>query len=769
MKRIPLLAVVLLALSCSAEEDWATCSPCRCSWVSGRKNADCKWTPSTTLNSIPMNLSSEIRSVDFSDQPLYELQKNAFASVNLGDLQKIKLVNCRLSVIDKAAFSHMQLLIELDMSKNDVSKFDAETFKDNKRLRVLRLNDNKLERLEDGLFSNLTYLQSVELNNNRIAYIGKYVFFNTPKLLNIMLNSNLLKYMDASIIQNLEKLSSLSLHNNSWVCDCHLKTFRDLTVEHNNWFTLPTECAYPERLKGRSWSELSSEDFACRPRIIDPPNSSKSIEAEFGNVTLSCKVKGNPRPDVNWVFKNAIIDSNPRRPGGHRYSQTSSIIGDDTYWFNLTIVNVNYQDGGEYKCAAKNPGGIQERNITLKVTYLPSPASGIALADTWTLVLFIILGLVILALLLTVLLWCCLRKSRNGRHHAKGNAMSPNGDISLEGTCTEMEKSLICAVNPVEKPPRQYPPSVASGVTEVSEVQKTLLDNDSIFAAGDDDSRFSDFVEPTPRKSSNLLDVEHIRSDRPYPPDLLSFPARGMQISPAGSSASTVPDHSRLQSHGAQSPVHSPLFDTPGIYRTLPYSRSHSPFTSPHGAAPVIIPRSANKGYVTMPRRNRVPSWSSAPPSSPLIAEPVYDNLGLRTTAEGSSMLSLNKAGNGEAVATPRPRPIVSPVGVGGYPASGMGSIPIEEFEVHQLNGRSNQIMSPGLENMVGKRDSWTRMNPEATPQPKHDVDARRLSSASLASVPEGRKIAPRPPPKPKKSVSTGPLFEDEGEDGTEV
>lgn len=61
--------------------------------------------------------------------------------------------------------------------------------------------------------------------------------------------------------------------------------------------------------------------------------------------------------------------------------------------------------------------------------------------------------------------------------------MAPNGDISLEGTAAEMEKSLITAVNPVVKPPRQYsvPPSVASGVTEVSEVNRTLLDNDSVF------------------------------------------------------------------------------------------------------------------------------------------------------------------------------------------------------------------------------------------------------------------------------------------------
>lgn len=32
-----------------------------------------------------------------------------------------------------------------------------------------------------------------------------------------------------------------------------------------------------------------------------------------------------------------------------------------------------------------------------------------------------------------------------------------------------------------------------------------------------------------------------------------------------------------------------------------------------------------------------------------------------------------------------------------------------------------------------------------------------------------GRKVPPRPPPKPKKKSANGPLYEDEGEDGTEV
>lgn len=137
-----------------------------------------------------------------------------------------------------------------------------------------------------------------------------------------------------------------------------------------------------------------------------------------------------------------------------------------------------------FRCAAKNPGGIQERNVTLIVS--SSLGGGLISAgnitETWLFIMLIILGVILILLILVIILWCCVCKKRS-LPRTKGDPLSPNGDISLEGTAAEMEKSLITAVNPVVKPPRQYsvPPSVASGVTEVSEVNRTLLDNDSVF------------------------------------------------------------------------------------------------------------------------------------------------------------------------------------------------------------------------------------------------------------------------------------------------
>lgn len=110
---------------------------------------------------------------------------------------------------------------------------------------------------------------------------------------------------------------------------------------------------------------------------------------------------------------------------------------------------------------------------------------------------------------------------------------------------------------------------------------------------------------------------------------------------------------------------------------------------------------------------------------------------------------------------TPRPRP--QPIA--GYPQSPMQ----EEQDIKNQLKRSTQSLLTAVSPEA--RENMVRVAPEGSCLRSTDgqIDTRRLSSASLASVPEGKKVPPRPPPKPKKSVPTGPLFEDEGEDGTEV
>uniref|UniRef100_A0A1B6KZX6 Ig-like domain-containing protein n=1 Tax=Graphocephala atropunctata TaxID=36148 RepID=A0A1B6KZX6_9HEMI len=655
------LLVLALGLT-RGDTDWSNSCPsiCKCKWISGKKVAECT---SQGLSTVPDRLSPEIQSIDLSSNTLRSLPSEAFRAVGLVNLHKIYLRECGIVELHKDAFKGLEILIELDLSNNRIHSIHPGTFRDNVRLRILLMHHNPLTKLEDGLFTNMTYLQTVDVTSCHLSHIGHKTFVNVPVLHNLLLANNGLVHMKVAVVEPLTRLISLDLRNNPWRCDCHLKAFRDWTME-KNLYADPTTCAEPSYLANQKWSEIDSSKFACKPQIVyPPPEKSTTVEALGEEVTLSCKVAGNPSPEVYWVVNSRIISNNTRSSyGDSRYT-----VREGGGWVNLTIGRVRVQDRGELTCVAKSPGGVDERNVTLLV----SPGSGLPHSsrggENWPLILGLITGLVALLVIVLVLCCCLCRRSRR-RPPPKKMPDAPNGDLN------HPEKSLLTVVNPVQKPPRRYEDRPA----ELAEVNRNLLDDTGTSVGGDFEDRSTESAATTP-----CLEPPH------YPPDLLAFP-RGM----------SSPPHLSSPTHG-----------------TLPYSRSQSPFSP------------TRPGYVTIPRRPRVPSWSSAPtptlledPLGLLKLEPVYDNLGPRTTADGSSVLSLNKS-----VAEPPTRPRPQP-----------------------LPQHCSTLPTPR---------KVPRQAPEGAPLP-------RTVSAEGPLSPSRPKVPPKPPPKPKKN---GPLYEDEGEDGTEV
>lgn len=681
------LLIVLLMGAVGAAEDWSNCpSVCRCKWASGKKVAECK---NGGLSAIPGGLSPEIQAIDLSENTLHSIPKEAFRSVALINLHKIFLKECGITELHKDAFRGLEILIELDLSHNRIHVVHPGTFRDNLRLRVLLMNNNPIQKLEDGLFTNLTFLQTVDMSDCQLSHISHKTFINVPTLQHLHLNGNNLVHMKVSVIEHLERLISLVLDHNPWRCDCHLRAFRDLTIERN-LYVQPTSCAEPPKLQGKSWTDVPSDEFACKPQIIWPPLGT-SIEAEGDEVTLTCRVTGNPMPEVRWVVNTRVITNNTRMGYNDlRYS----VRGDRNGWMNLTIIRVKPQDRGEFTCIAESQGGIDERNVTLIVRHYQTggmfPRNP---NDYWPLIMGLASGL-IAVLLLALILCCCLCKRRSNEH-PRPKKVPDNGQISHQIPANDQEKSLLTVVNPVQKPPRRYEPPP----TQLSELNRNLLDDTGGSTVGDGEERSTASVEGSPQHIRSREGLEDGGVGPPYPPDLLAFP------------------------RASPSPV-SPLHSPNSFMATLPYSRSHSP----------------RHGYVTIPRRPRVPSWSSAPtptlledPLSPK-AEPVYDNLGPRTTADGSSVLSLNKGLPLDN--TPRSR----------------------SSHCHTLPTPRKTSLPPHFTHLDAPR--LNRTAPEGASIVKRSGSVEGMSSLQRPKVP------PKPPPKPKKN---GPLYEDEGEDGTEV
>lgn len=473
------LLITILSIRSAYGDFTAQCPPpCECKWFSGNKAASCA---DSGLTSIPNKLSSDIQNLNLSFNPLYEIIPNAFDNVGLVNLKKLFLINCQIESINKDGFKNLKIMIEIDISKNSIRSLHRDTFSSNERVRVINLNDNLLEELENGLFENLQFLQNIYLSNNRIFKIGTKTFVNLPVLKKLTLNSNNLTHIRLEALSKLTNLSSLELQRNLWKCDCHLQSFRNWVIDHN-LYTHPTTCSEPARLENRNWNELDSTEFACKPIIIEPMQD-KAIQASNENITLSCKVTGNPKPDVSWAQNSVVLDGMSRRHGENRHVIRRNDL-DLTVWVNLTIFNVKYHDRGDYTCVAKNPGGSDSRIISLTVNRnAGAVGSGVSANESLLLIVGLSVGAIIL-LIIIVLLCYCFCKKKDIKRHIKSDMHSSNGEALIEGSVIpEMEKSLITTVNPLTKPPRRYdaPISNTSGGTEMSELNKTLLDSDSIF------------------------------------------------------------------------------------------------------------------------------------------------------------------------------------------------------------------------------------------------------------------------------------------------
>ncbi|KAG5321043.1 SLIT3 protein, partial [Pseudoatta argentina] len=772
-----LLCVALTVALCQGQEDWMQCSStCKCKWVSGKKTAECI---KQDLTQVPGDLSPEIQSLDLTGNRITRLVRNAFSRVNLVNLHKLSLRDCGIELINKDAFSDLKIIIEIDLSGNNIHSLHPSVFYETQKLRVLLLDQNKLKVLDNGLFFNLTFLQKVALSDNRLERIEEQAFRNLPNLHSLALDGNNFSTLQLQSFESLPKLGSLELQNNPWNCNCHLKKFRDWAIQRK-LYTQPTTCQQPLHMIGKMWDEVSSDDFACRPKITNIEPSNK-IEAAKGDVTISCRATGIPRPELSWTYRNRLITNSSKHGNDKNY-----LLLENHDWLNLTIIDALPADKGDYICHAKSPGGEAEKNVTVSIM-----GDALGGRDNFiSLPLAIGLGVTALCLLIvTVVLCVCYCRRRHTRHDEKGLEAASLEHHGLG----EQEKSLITTINPVVKPPRRYEaPSVTSHSTEMTELNRTLLDNDSVFADGvgsgvvggvgggvGDDEKEHERATPEFDGGGNVGVVGGGGGTLPrggagyhhrqYPPDLLAF-SGGRGASPT-SQASTAPDSTRLPSQQMIAPAAAAATTAatassygsppsgqyhPAAFKTLPHSRSATPYSlgpsSPSSPLAPVLPR---HGYVTIPRRPRAPSWSSAPPTSPTDAlEPVYDNLGLRTTADGSSMLSLNKSP--ESVASSmRGRPLPGTPGGSHY-----GSI---------QRSTPNILTSNPLDRVAPEGAAeWPLKLTDESMDGGHLLLTQQQQAAASNTL--GRKVPPRPPPKPKKKSANGPtLYEDEGEDGTEV
>ncbi|XP_053670398.1 uncharacterized protein LOC128720726 [Anopheles nili] len=837
------------------------CNNCKCSWKSGRRSADCT---NQRLQVVPKELSSELQILDLSHNQIFELTSETFVIAQQMNLQKLYLRYNAMHRVHRDAFRNLTILIELDLANNNLTVIEPGVFHDLIKIRVIILNNNQLERIDSNLFQGLQYLTKVHMRSNRLVRIAQTSFVNVPNLSQIELDHNELKSLQKESFTGLDKLTSLSLTNNPWNCSCTMRSFAEYVMA-NKLYTSPTTCALPMSLAGREWVDIELDDFACAPNIVE---SRIQYLGDGENATFVCKVSGLPLPKIDWLFQKRSFSRHDQRLRITEAVRTNTYDQNELLVSELNIVGVRSSDRGAYVCKATNRGGVDESEQFFDMKGDPHPTTSATRSKDilWIVLAIVLFVLIVVAIVLLLVCFCCTKRRPYKKHPVNGEngtkmLEKSQNDSILEGGSVigESHKGLLTEVNPVEKPPRRVDidavgekglgVGIGGGLSvagsqydEKHEAQRTLLEETG-FVAQDEETASVALSDTNPRSRATYVDDA---CGTNLPPDLLAFSARFPQSPSIQSSMSNIHD-GRIY---GTSPLASPIYQTgpgtslggvapsgqiPAGFRTLQHpktgrtiaiasGRSNSPFTP----APLIYPPVAIKhqGYVTIPRKQRTPSWtpsmssavtaellpaggghsgatSPTSPIDPSSCEPVYDNLGLRTTASGNSTLKLNKthrgsphgsAGSGAITSTPltkysmKDRPL--PATPGGQTPSVHGSnyeaIPEAlAFPIVGTHPRTGGFADLDRSGIYGPM--VTPSAPSATSTPG--------SSSTL----NRSKIPPRPPPKPKKKpqpaegfvrlpspvgglaitgsggvggaqdTSTSPLFAEECEDGTEV
>ncbi|XP_061505169.1 uncharacterized protein LOC1273631 [Anopheles gambiae] len=817
--KVGVLVTLLLAMQLlvspahgTEESDFTKqCSNCKCSWKSGRKSADCT---NQRLPVVPQELSNELQILDLSHNQIDELPAKTFEAAHQTNLQKLYLRHNSMKRVDRDAFRNLTILIELDMANNNLTALEAGVFDDLTKIRVIILNNNQIERIDKNLFYGLQYLTKVHLRTNRLVRIALNSFVNVPNLSQIELDYNELQALRKESFSGLEKLTSLSLTNNPWNCSCTLRSFAEYVLA-KNLYTSPTACSVPKVLAGRQWTEIELDDFACPPAIVE---NRMQFPGAGENATFICKVTGLPLPKIDWLFQKRSFSRHDQRLRVTEAVRTSPRDQSEVLVSELTIVGVRPSDRGTYVCKATNRGGIDESEQFFDLKADPHPiTSATRSKDILQIVLIVVVVVLLFVILSWVLVYCiCCRKRRfkknsamreNGQMNTKMMDKSQNESILDGGSVmVDMQKSLLTEVNPVEKPPRRADidagekgpgsggqSSVGGDYDEKHEAKRTLLEETG-FVAQDEETASVALSDSNPRSRATFVDDG---CGTNLPPDLLAFPARFPQSPSIQSSMSNIHD-GRIY---GKSPLASPIYQTgpgtslgggasaqmPAGFRTLQHpktgrtiaiaaARSNSPFTP----APLIYPPLALKhqGYVTIPRKQRTPSWTpsmssavtaellpagsaghsgATSPTSPIdlsLGEPVYDNLGLRTTASGNSTLKLNKTGL-------RGTPLGSTAAGTALTSTPMAKYSMKDRPLPATPG--GQTATPNS-SLLGHGGGNYEAIPEALPYGAgqsmvagglsgFDLDQSSIYGPVVGTTTNRSKVPPRPPPKPKKKV----------------
>lgn len=382
-------------LGISSSKGISSCQTvCACKWKGGKQTVECI---KQHLMTVPDNIDANTQVLDLSGNNLHSLPNNVFYDNGLVNLQKIFLRESSIGQIDDEAFKGLTNLVELDLSTNMLTSVPSTALFHITSLRELILHGNPLAKVVGNSFRAVHSLTKLDLSHCDLVSIAPESFKDLHILQSLKLNGNRLSELRPRTIETLSQLHGIEIHDNPWYCDCRLRAAKIWLTQNNIPYPVAPACTGgPQRLLNRSFSDLTIDDFACRPELM---HGSRTVEATTGdNATILCRTSGVPSPKVSWYFNGKQLVN------GTAFSTFQKVYvmedGEFEKRSRLIVTNVQESDSVDFFCTSENRAGSTETNFTLHVSM--RQAGMAALANGEIMGLTAILSVVILSILLLI-------------------------------------------------------------------------------------------------------------------------------------------------------------------------------------------------------------------------------------------------------------------------------------------------------------------------------------------------------------------------------
>ncbi|XP_069702047.1 insulin-like growth factor-binding protein complex acid labile subunit isoform X2 [Periplaneta americana] len=213
-------------------------------------------------------------------------------------------------------------LVELDLSKNKLSKLDPETFHGNPSLETLHLNHNRLKALPEEIFETNLRLYSLYIQNNLIETLHPNTFTRNNELRHIDISSNLISTLDPNMFSNKKFLHSLILNHNKLIFNNSILNSDSLEILDISFCNI---------------SSLPTESFINLPnlqKLLLNNNELKYVRNDVFNVIQNPEDDDNEDLQVRKPLKNLQLLDLSRN---HIESMDVGVLCDKTYLVELYI------------------------------------------------------------------------------------------------------------------------------------------------------------------------------------------------------------------------------------------------------------------------------------------------------------------------------------------------------------------------------------------------------------------------------------------------